>query len=299
MQNDHLSAPNRWVAFVESKTHTESTLGWHIHNSPMPTTSFVVLSSRILFGGIVFGGIFQIHAKMPVPIWTLLCVTTAVVFLLVYWRMGKAFPPLTDVSKQQHYELLSRFGQFCDHHNITMFMIGGTLLGAIRHADMIPWDNDADVGVLENDLSLLLGSKGTLKKNYDLLLVDHSPGLYKIFLKSTGVDNRRKHVKPCLDVFVYCVNTKTNRIEYISAHHNRTWPQTYFLPEEIATLRRYNFGRTRVWGPSFSEASCVRMWGPNWRNPKPKWGYMFLHPFTMRKLLATYRPDPTFENIAR
>ncbi|MBR4389299.1 MAG: LicD family protein [Prevotella sp.] len=44
-------------------------------------------------------------------------------------------------------DIASAFSEVCDRHNIPYFMIGGTMLGAIRHKGFIPWDDDMDFAI--------------------------------------------------------------------------------------------------------------------------------------------------------
>lgn len=62
-------------------------------------------------------------------------------------------------NKNLHIEELkvaSKFVEICEKNNLRYYMLGGTLLGAVRHGGFIPWDDDMDFGMPRNDYDKLL-----------------------------------------------------------------------------------------------------------------------------------------------
>jgi|SRR5690554_2081832 len=49
------------------------------------------------------------------------------------------------IAKEKCLELLLKLDEICQEHNISYWIDGGTLLGAVRHKGYIPWDDDLDV----------------------------------------------------------------------------------------------------------------------------------------------------------
>ena len=49
------------------------------------------------------------------------------------------------------YDLMREFHSICEKHNLYYVVFGGTMLGAVRHKGIIPWDDDIDVCMPRDD----------------------------------------------------------------------------------------------------------------------------------------------------
>lgn len=65
-------------------------------------------------------------------------------------------PMSADEIKQTQLALLDELVAFCRAHDLRVWLAYGTLLGAVRHGGMIPWDDDIDVLMPSDDYRRLI-----------------------------------------------------------------------------------------------------------------------------------------------
>lgn len=69
--------------------------------------------------------------------------------IFVFHKLEKT--PYLELMRDISYELLKFFDNICNKYDLEYWLDFGTLLGAVRHEDFIPWDDDLDVGMLRED----------------------------------------------------------------------------------------------------------------------------------------------------
>lgn len=52
-------------------------------------------------------------------------------------------------------DMLAWFHNYCSKNGLRYYVLGGTMLGAMRHGGFIPWDDDIDVGMPRDDMNRL------------------------------------------------------------------------------------------------------------------------------------------------
>lgn len=75
---------------------------------------------------------------------------------------------MTELQKKI-FGIMKVFDQVCRKNGLHYYMLGGTMLGAVRHKGFIPWDDDADFGLPRKEYERLLTVAGeALPEGYRL-----------------------------------------------------------------------------------------------------------------------------------
>lgn len=85
-------------------------------------------------------------------------------------------------------EILDEIVAICEKHNLKYYLIGGTLLGAVRHGGFIPWDDDLDIGMPREDYEEFL--KIASKELDNQYMIDNKNTNKKYYLNFTKIRKR-------------------------------------------------------------------------------------------------------------
>jgi hypothetical protein len=140
--------------------------------------------------------------------------------------------------------LLMIIERICRKHNITYMLADGSLLGSLRHHDIIPWDDDIDIIIPIEDktrfANVIEKMNETLLQYYFKIKKEYNREYYKVFLKNTPSAGIFPWNFPFVDIFLYVKN------------ETHLWhlgqPETITKVEDVFPLIMRPFGR--LWLPT-------------------------------------------------
>jgi lipopolysaccharide cholinephosphotransferase len=100
-----------------------------------------------------------------------------------------------DVIHARVLAIAKEFDKICTRHHIPYYMLGGTMLGAIRHKGFIPWDDDMDFGVpIEHYTELISCLERELSASFRCCTYKNHPAILYNYMKiedhSTCIDDK-------------------------------------------------------------------------------------------------------------
>ncbi|MBP3447410.1 MAG: LicD family protein [Clostridia bacterium] len=130
--------------------------------------------------------------------------------------------------QQEQKHILDEIVAICEQHNLRYFLVAGTLLGAVRHQDIIPWDDDIDIGMPRADYNKFLEIAGELLPEHLFLQTyETDPAYMQNFAKvrnseTTHIEQPVKHLQMnhgiYVDIFPYDGVPDANWRQYL---HNK------------------------------------------------------------------------------
>lgn len=91
---------------------------------------------------------------------------------------------ITDIIQKDGLESLDEIKRVCGYLGTRFFLVGGSMLGAVRHGGYIPWDDDLDVGMFRDDYRRFI-AKGpaVLDPDYFIQLPETDPHIHYVYVR--------------------------------------------------------------------------------------------------------------------
>lgn len=212
---------------------------------------------------------------------TIILVAIFLILLLILWKntnktedfdspndkkkTSKELVPLTFIQQMEIKKILKIINNVLEENKIDYMMCGGTLLGAIRHKNIIPWDDDADINIFDKDIDKF--EKIDWGK-YNLRLDKHWIG-YKLSFRDgiKAVEDGKEQIWnfPFVDIFIFKKQTNgDNRYTHSTEKCQSWWTKDYIYENELYPLKKYQFDDMMLYGPNNVYTYLDRYFGTGW-----------------------------------
>jgi|WetSurMetagenome_2_1015567.scaffolds.fasta_scaffold239615_2 lipopolysaccharide cholinephosphotransferase len=164
------------------------------------------------------------------------------------------------------YKLLYLLDKIFRENKIEYWIEGGTLLGAVRHKGLIPWDNDGDIEFWEKDIKKIKALEAKFKK-YNVVLMKTWFG-YKIFFSDGKPIKGFKWLFPAIDLFPMkkSPNGSSDKLIFSYKDAQKLFGYCSFKANEMYPLERYDFGSFQLTGISkkYVKQYLDKCYGEDW-----------------------------------
>ena len=114
-------------------------------------------------------------------------------------RHGFYIEPMMKQAWAASLEVLAEIDRICKKYAIKYFAYWGTLLGAVRHGGLIPWDDDIDIAMLRPDYQRFMEvAPGEFRESFELISLytdnDWTDMLYRV-INGRCIDLTEEHLK--------------------------------------------------------------------------------------------------------
>ncbi|MDX8431026.1 MAG: LicD family protein [Candidatus Algichlamydia australiensis] len=167
-------------------------------------------------------------------------------------------PPLPKETAKQLYNFMAKVDKLFTKYDLTYWAGGGTLLGAVRHKGLIPWDDDLDIYMLEQDETTLLSLKKELLGQGIALHYLDEGDFYKLS-PLNGKKMGSEWTFPFIDIFFFRKEEET--YYHRSPFFRRDYPNDTYAASQIQNRKRCAFGPTRIWIPAQPKQALDRLYG--------------------------------------
>jgi lipopolysaccharide cholinephosphotransferase len=155
------------------------------------------------------------------------------------------------------YQLMKDIHDVLEVCHIPYWIEAGTLLGAVRHGGIIPWDDDIDTQIHEKDCSVFVKKAIPLFKalGYGVSYFSKHGGV-RVWMSPKKITLLQDEVLPGADIF-YAKEKKPGELFIWGC--KKSLKLAALLP-----LKRYAFGALWVWGPANPIPYLEELYGKNW-----------------------------------